>query len=399
LVLLDIKPIRLQVQYRMHPCLSEWPSNTFYEGTLQNGVAINERLLKNLKFPWPVPEKPMIFYNCVGYEEISASGTSYLNRAEAQMCEQVVTYMLKSGVNPQQIGVITPYEGQRFYSVNLMRRSGALRAELYDEIEVASVDSFQGREKDFIILSCVRSNDHQGIGFLNDPRRLNVALTRARYGLVILGNPKVLSKQPLWNNLLCHFKDNSTLVEGPLNNLKLSMVQFQKPRKFIMGLHPRFHIPAVIETLNGALITGPSYFPDGVYPEAYAMSGLGAGMMTPFASMQPFDPRPPVSRPQDGGKTNKRGKNKQQKSNGYVGQGAFAMNASGQSQYSQNTQHPFTQGLGSQYTDRYSLSQDSNFGSEYSQPLGSHIGTQDSYLDGFSSTQGSEASFVKTQQF
>ncbi|KAG5523740.1 hypothetical protein RHGRI_030655 [Rhododendron griersonianum] len=171
LVLLGVKPIRLQVQYRMHPALSEFPSNSFYEGTLQNGVTINERQSPGIDFPWPVPNRPMFFY--------------------------------------VQIGVITPYEGQRAYIVNYMSRNGALRQQLYKEIE--------------------------GIGFLNYPRRLNVALTRARYGIVILGNPKVLSKQPLWNGLLTHYKatfcEHECLVEGPLNNLKQSMVQFQKPKK------------------------------------------------------------------------------------------------------------------------------------------------------------------------
>ncbi|CAN0842759.1 Regulator of nonsense transcripts 1 homolog [Linum grandiflorum] len=231
LVLLGVKPIRLQVQYRMHPALSEFPSNSFYEGTLQNGVTVNERQTTGIDFPWPVPNRPMFFYVQMGQEEISASGTSYLNRTEAANVEKIVTTFLRSGVVPSQIGVITPYEGQRAYIVNYMSRNGALRQQLYKEIEVASVDSFQGREKDYIILSCVRSNEHQGIGFLNDPRRLNVALTRARYGIVILGNPKVLSKQPLWNGLLTHYKEHECLVEGPLNNLKQSMVQFQKPKK------------------------------------------------------------------------------------------------------------------------------------------------------------------------
>jgi regulator of nonsense transcripts 1 len=235
LVILGCSPMRLQVQYRMHPCLSEFPSNMFYEGSLQNGVTMQERIRRDVDFPWPVADNPMMFWSNLGVEEISASGTSYLNRTEAQNVEKIVTRFFKAGVQPSGIGVITPYEGQRSYVVSSMQATGSFKKENYKEVEVASVDAFQGREKDFIILSCVRSNDHQGIGFLSDPRRLNVALTRAKYGLVILGNPKVLSKHPLWHYLLLHFKERNCLVEGPLTNLQVSLLQFSRPKQTYRG--------------------------------------------------------------------------------------------------------------------------------------------------------------------
>ena len=93
---------------------------------------------------------------------------------EASNVEKIVTRFLKGGVNPSQIGVVTPYEGQRSYIVQYMQRNGVMRKKLYEEIEVASVDAFQGREKDFIVLSCVRSNEGKSIGFLNDPRRYSL---------------------------------------------------------------------------------------------------------------------------------------------------------------------------------------------------------------------------------
>lgn len=232
LVSLGTQPKRLLVQYRMHPYLSEFPSNTFYDGTLQNGVSESDRLIGKVGFQWPSPQRPMFFYNSSGDEEISVSGTSYLNRAEAIMVEAIVTLLFKNGFSPKQIGVITPYEGQRRYIVSYMQRVGSSGSEMYNEIEVASVDSFQGREKDFIILSCVRSNEKIGIGFLNDPRRLNVALTRAKSGLIVIGNAKILSSQPLWNDLLIHFKKKKCVVEGPLGNLKQSKLTFTNTKKF-----------------------------------------------------------------------------------------------------------------------------------------------------------------------
>ncbi|KAJ2777959.1 ATP-dependent RNA helicase [Coemansia javaensis] len=230
LVFLGIRPHRLVVQYRMHPCLSEFPSNFFYEGSLQNGVTAQERTRSDVGFPWPNPARPMMTLVCNGIEEIASNGTSYINRVEASACEKIVTRMLKAGVKPEQIGVITPYEGQRSWIVHHMSQAGTLVADTYKEVEMASVDAFQGREKDYIIVSCVRNNEHQGIGFLSDPRRLNVALTRAKYGMIILGSPKVLSRNPLWHELLSHYKHHGVLVEGQLGSLVQSTARLSKPR-------------------------------------------------------------------------------------------------------------------------------------------------------------------------
>lgn len=296
LVILGCAPIRLQVQYRMHPCLSEFPSNMFYEGSLQNGITMHQRLRRDVDFPWPVSDNPMMFWSNLGSEEISASGTSFLNRTEAQNVEKIVTRFFKAGVKPEDIGVITPYEGQRSFVVQSMQQSGTFRKENYKEIEVASVDAFQGREKDFIVLSCVRSNEHQGIGFLSDPRRLNVALTRAKYGLVILGNPKVLSKHPLWHYLLLHFKERNTLVEGPLNNLQVSLLQFSRPKtsyrgpqRYQMTYQHANHMASSNPRANGAVPRGQDgsvmgYIPDdasSVHSSALSAGGAALGAQYP----------------------------------------------------------------------------------------------------------------------
>ena len=268
LVNLGIRPIRLEVQYRMHPALAEFPSQTFYEGSLQNGVTLAERQVDHLDFPWPRKDLPLFFYHSSGNEEISGSGTSYLNRAEAMNVERLVTQFIKAGLQGSQIGVITPYEGQRAHLQSVLQKHTTLHTNMYKDVEIASVDAFQGREKDFIILSCVRSNAQAGLGFLQDPRRLNVAITRAKYGLVICGNAVVIGRAParngvpsVWTGLISHLYKHSLIVEGPLGNLRQVHLNLPNITK------SRDAAPQVLvetnENLENAVKAPSGYFEDG----------------------------------------------------------------------------------------------------------------------------------------
>uniref|UniRef100_A0A914YUY4 DNA helicase n=1 Tax=Panagrolaimus superbus TaxID=310955 RepID=A0A914YUY4_9BILA len=348
LVLLGNRPLRLQVQYRMHPALSAFPSNVFYEGSLQNGVSEVERQLSNMDFAFPVPTKPMTFWNTTGQEELSSSGTSYLNRVEAVNVEKIATRFLQAGFRPEQIGIITPYEGQRAYIVSYMQTQGTLHSKLYLDMEIANVDAFQGREKDIIIMTAVRSNEAGGIGFLNDPRRLNVALTRAKYGLIIIGNAKVLSRQPLWHQMLVMCKENGYLVEGPLNNLKPSQIVFPKPRPLTNPNNPgaRFMNNAMY-TMQEMMI-GP-YEKDRIHVDVKTFNDP-QGILTSDSSRLPvpvhmfpsfqevMQPRPAVTQSADRRKGKKKKGGRQRISAELVNDG-FASQASqgyGTSQLSQN---------------------------------------------------------------
>ncbi|ORD99692.1 RENT1 [Hepatospora eriocheir] len=203
LLKLDYIPYLLTVQYRMIIPLCEFPSEYFYSGLLKTST---KPFLRNLFMP------SNFFYCCDGKEEVSQSGTSYVNKKEAVLVKNVTRHLFKNGILESQIGIITPYEGQRSHILDNLQEAGNL--------EISNVDGFQGREKDFIIVSLVRSNNYQGIGFVADRRRMNVTLTRAKYGLVIIGDPFTLNKCSMWADLLAFYDNKGRILKGSLSNLK-----------------------------------------------------------------------------------------------------------------------------------------------------------------------------------
>ena len=128
----------------------------------------------------------------------------------------IVHQLEKAGVNLKDIGIITPYKTQK-----LKLQFEKFYKEKFDDLRIESVDGFQGMEKEYIIISCVRSNTFGKIGFVHSPKRLNVSLTRAKKGLIIVGNAECFSqKNGIWRDLIQYYQKKKLIVKGQLSKLE-----------------------------------------------------------------------------------------------------------------------------------------------------------------------------------
>lgn len=200
----NVTPYLLDVQYRMHSSISKFPSMEFYKSRLKDGPdvdVLNQRPWHELKY-----SRPYKFFDILtGREQQSAKTMSYVNMDEVRVAVELVEYLFnkfeKNVDFTGKVGIISPYKEQ----ASRMRREfiSHFGGTITREVDFNTIDGFQGQEKEIIIISCVRADDTKSsVGFLRDFRRMNVALTRAKTSMWILGHQKSLVKNKLWNRLI-----------------------------------------------------------------------------------------------------------------------------------------------------------------------------------------------------
>ncbi|VDO10430.1 unnamed protein product [Haemonchus placei] len=185
--------VPLTTTFRAHPLLNDLPNLVFYEHQLVDGTQAEERQLFLSSVRCPNPHLPFLFVDVPGESTKSLSG-SHSNSAEAEVCRQIVTSLLKKDVPPASIAIIVFYKEQSRTLAHFARTSS---------VDLHTVDSVQGREKDIVILLTTRTKFDPSRGeFLNDPHRLNVALSRCRHGQFVLGHEKSLAGLSYWADIL-----------------------------------------------------------------------------------------------------------------------------------------------------------------------------------------------------
>ena len=189
----------LRMQYRMHEQIMQFSSQEFYNGIVEAHPSVRFRSILDL-------DHPILWVDSPSPEAFVGETHGRINKEEAQLTLQTLeAYIEKIGHERYieenlDVGIISPYRLQAQYIRSLVKKSETLRP-LRRTITVQTVDGFQGQERDIILISLVRSNEHGQIGFLNDLRRMNVAMTRARMKLIIIGHAETLSHHPFYRRL------------------------------------------------------------------------------------------------------------------------------------------------------------------------------------------------------
>ena len=196
----------LKIQYRMNEKIMKFSSDWFYHGEVESAPQTRNRGILDL-------DEPIEWRDSKVDDEEGDSGESFvgesfgrINKAEAQLTlDTLEDYFKKIGKQRIldehiDVGVISPYRAQVQYLRRLIRKRESFKPYRHS-ISVNTVDGFQGQERDIILISLVRSNDQGQIGFLNDLRRMNVAITRARMKLIILGDKATLCRHPFYRKL------------------------------------------------------------------------------------------------------------------------------------------------------------------------------------------------------
>ncbi|CAJ0610562.1 unnamed protein product [Cylicocyclus nassatus] len=194
----------LRTTFRGHPSLLELPNRVAYSGALVSGVRAEERQMLLTAMKFPSPGVPYMFIN-VPADSTRSTSKSHFNTAEAEACWHLVHLLLENGISKDDIAIITFYRAQFNRMQEQAQRLG---------VELATVDSVQGREKEVVIILTTRTDAELGTAeFLDDYRRMNVALTRCRQGQFVFGHAEALSRIPFWSRVLSWSRSLNAVVD------------------------------------------------------------------------------------------------------------------------------------------------------------------------------------------
>ena len=196
----------LSIQYRMHETIMNWSSREMYNGKLDAFPSVRLRQLYDL--PHVVrnedTEPTLILFDTSGCEctESADEDDSKLNTYEAKLAAMHVEALIHSNVPADSIALITPYNAQVQHLKSLLK-------EKYPALEIGSVDGFQGREKEVVVLSLVRSNAQGQVGFLAESRRLNVAITRAKRQVCLICDVETVGRDEFMKRMVAYFEEHA----------------------------------------------------------------------------------------------------------------------------------------------------------------------------------------------